>query len=263
MDDTPPMLDQTILLEPLLRFMPLPPSLVRHAPLSAQRKMRSVRLNETPLVQGLPAKLDDTCLLSIADDMEVSQLPVKLAIHGTKKQFSGVHLTILSTKGQIALMLGDDNAKVFVGSETNVRAQIHLFRRPTVFIGDHTIIGQSRLMVHHADLVIGEDCHLIEDVLVQCNDPHAIVDLTNGAILNGERCRSYLGRHVLIQRRATLMPGVRIGDGSVVQAGALVVLDVLPNTMVGGAPASVLREQVSWERSFAKAAGGAKHSAEV
>jgi acetyltransferase-like isoleucine patch superfamily enzyme len=254
------MLDQLLLLEPLFRFMPLPPSLVRHAPLSAERKMRSVRLSETPFVEGLSAKFDDTCVLSTAEGIEFSQLPLKLTVHGGRKQFSGVHLTILSSKGQISLLLGDDNAKVFIGSETSVRASIHLFRRPTVFIGDHTVIGQSRLMVHHADLVIGEDCHLIEDVLIQCNDPHPIVDLTSGAPINGERCRSYLGRHVLVQRRATLLPGVRIGDGAVIQAGAVVALDVQPNTMVGGAPASVLREQVSWER---KAGAGMKHPAET
>jgi acetyltransferase-like isoleucine patch superfamily enzyme len=263
MDNARPMLDQLFLLEPLLRLMPLPPSLVRHAPLSVQRKLRSVRLSESPFVQGLQAKFDDTCLLSFGEGMDVAQLPIKLTVHGGRRQFSGVHLTVLSTKGQISLLLGDDNAKVFIGSETNVRAQIHLFRRPTVFIGDNTVIGQSRLMVHHADLVVGEDCHLIEDVLVQCNDPHPITDLTTGALISGERCRTYLGRHVLVQRRATLLPGVRIGDGSIVQAGALVSVDVLPNTMVGGAPASVLREQVAWERNFSKTSGSAKHSTEA
>lgn len=242
--------------------MPLPPSLVRHAPLSAQRKIRNVRLNQTPLVQGLAATFDDSCLLSMAEDMEMSQLPVKLNIHGGKKTFSGIHLTILSNKGQIGLMLGDDNAKVFVGTDASVRGAIHLFRRPTVFIGDNTVIGQSRLMVHFADLVIGEDCHLIEDVLIQCSDPHPIIDLTSNTVLNGERSRMYIGRHVLVQRRATLLPGVRIGDGAIVQTGAVVAQDVQPNTMVGGAPASVLREQVSWERSLAKA-GGAKGSAEA
>lgn len=256
------MLDQSILLEPLLRFMPLPPSLVRHAPLSAQRKMRNFRLNQTPLVQGLSATFDDSCLLSLAEGMEISQVPVKLSLLGAKKSFSGIHLTILSSKGQIGLMLGDDNCKVFVGTDASVRAAIHLVRRSTVFIGDNTVIGQSRLLVHFADLVIGEDCHLIEDVLVQCNDPHPIVDLTTNTVINGERSRMYIGRHVLVQRRATLLPGVRIGDGAIVQAGAVVAQDVQPNTLVGGAPASVLREQVGWERSLAKV-GSAKGSAEA
>lgn len=247
------MFDQPLLLEPLLRLMPLPPSLVRHAPLSAEKRLRSVLLRNTPQGSGLGAMFDDTCVMTVAEDMDPAQAPFKLVVHGGKKQFSGVHLTALSTKGQLSLTLGDDNVKVFVGSETNVRAGMQLFRRPTVFIGDRTTIGQSRMIVNHADLVIGEDCQLIEDVLIQCNDPHPITDLTSGELINGERRRTYLGRHVLVQRRAMLMPGVRLGDGAIVQAGALVVLDAPANTMVGGVPAVTLREQVGWERDFTKA----------
>lgn len=244
------MLDQPLLLEPLLRLMPLPPSLVRHASLSSDRRLRTLRLRDTPLVAGLASEFDDSCMLSVAEDMELSQIPIKLVAHGPKRQYTGIHLTVLSTKGHLNVVLGDNHCKLFVGTDTNVRAGLQLFRRPTVFIGDRTIIGQSRMIINNADLVIGEDCHLVEDVLLQCNDPHPMVDLTSGDVLNGERRRTYLGRHVLVNRRALLMPGVRIGDGAIVQAGAMVVLDVAPNTLVGGVPSSVLREQVAWMKEL-------------
>jgi len=40
---------------------------------------------------------------------------------------------------------------------------------------------------------------------------------------------------------ATILPGVTIGENAVVAAGAVVTLDVLPNTVVGGVPAKVLK----------------------
>lgn len=244
----PPMLDQPLLLAPLLRLMPLPATLVRHASLSSERRLRTLRLADTALAADVPATFDDSCKLTIAEDMEPEQLPVKLTVPQARRHYTGVHLTLLGTKGQYNLLVGDDYCRVFVGTATTVRGGIHLYHRGTVFIGDRTVIGHSRLLVNDADLVIGEDCHLVEDVLLQCNDPHLITDLRTGEPLNDARQRMYLGRHVLVNRRALLLPGVRLGDGAIVAAGALVSSDVPPNTLVGGAPAVVLREQVGWSR---------------
>jgi maltose O-acetyltransferase len=51
-----------------------------------------------------------------------------------------------------------------------------------------------------------------------------------------------IGRGVWIGANATLLPGVTVGEGAVVAAGAVVSRDVPPNTLVGGVPARVLRE---------------------
>jgi acetyltransferase-like isoleucine patch superfamily enzyme len=245
------MLDQPMLLEPLLRLMPLPHTLMRHAPLSAERRVFSVKLRDAPQASGLGVDFDETSLLTVAEGMQPGDAPVKLNVRGGKKHFSGVHLAVLSTKGQIKLVLGDDDVKVFIGSETMVRAVAHLLHKPTMFIGDHTTIGQARLNVGNADLVVGQDCQIMGETIVQCNDPHPMIDLSNGELLNGARQRVYLGRHVLVNRRSMLLPGVRIGDGAIVQAGTVVARDVPPNTCVGGSPAVTLREQVGWERDYA------------
>lgn len=50
-----------------------------------------------------------------------------------------------------------------------------------------------------------------------------------------------IGRDVLIGANATVLPGVRIGDGAVVAAGAVVTADVPARTLVAGVPARVVR----------------------
>lgn len=54
-----------------------------------------------------------------------------------------------------------------------------------------------------------------------------------------------LGNDVWIGRDATIMPGVRIGDGAIVATGAVVTSDVPPYAIVGGNPAKVLRTRFS------------------
>jgi maltose O-acetyltransferase len=51
-----------------------------------------------------------------------------------------------------------------------------------------------------------------------------------------------IGNGAWIGSRATILPGVSIGDGAVIGAGALVTRDVPPNTLVAGVPARSVRD---------------------
>jgi len=52
--------------------------------------------------------------------------------------------------------------------------------------------------------------------------------------------------HVWLCTGCTIMPGVTVGEGSVVAANATVTKDVPPHSLVGGSPAKVLKENIEW-----------------
>ncbi|MGY5845784.1 sugar O-acetyltransferase [Salegentibacter sp. HM20] len=51
-----------------------------------------------------------------------------------------------------------------------------------------------------------------------------------------------IGNSVWIGGNAVICPGVKIGDGAVIAAGAVVVKDVPSNVLVGGNPARIIKE---------------------
>ncbi len=53
--------------------------------------------------------------------------------------------------------------------------------------------------------------------------------------------RIVIGRDVWLGANAKVLPGVTIGDGAIVAAGAVVTKDAPPNTVVGGVPAKVIK----------------------
>jgi len=52
-----------------------------------------------------------------------------------------------------------------------------------------------------------------------------------------------IGRDVWIGRGCCILPGVTIGDGTIIGANSVVTKDIPPNTLAAGAPAKVLRER--------------------
>ncbi|WP_274617023.1 DapH/DapD/GlmU-related protein [Vibrio furnissii] len=50
-----------------------------------------------------------------------------------------------------------------------------------------------------------------------------------------------IGDNVWIGANATVLPGVFIGNGAVIAAGAVVTKNVAANTVVGGVPAKTLK----------------------
>lgn len=51
-----------------------------------------------------------------------------------------------------------------------------------------------------------------------------------------------IGKDAWLSTRCTILPGVEIGEGAIVAAGAVVTKSVPPNVMVGGVPARIIRE---------------------
>ena len=50
-----------------------------------------------------------------------------------------------------------------------------------------------------------------------------------------------IGKNVWIGSHATILPGVTVGDGAIVAAGAVVTGDVPANVIVGGVPAKIIK----------------------
>ena len=53
-----------------------------------------------------------------------------------------------------------------------------------------------------------------------------------------------IGNDVWIGRRVIIMPGVNIGDGCVIGAGAVVTKDIPPYSVAGGVPAKVIKSRL-------------------
>lgn len=60
----------------------------------------------------------------------------------------------------------------------------------------------------------------------------------------GKHTDTRIGKYCQVGARSIVMPGVTIGDHSVIAAGAIVTRDVPPNSIVAGNPARIIRTNI-------------------
>lgn len=99
---------------------------------------------------------------------------------------------------------------------------------------------------HSKSVLIGDDCMFAAGTAIRTSDLHAIYDDDGQALNPSADVR--LERHVWLGMDAFVGKGVRIGEGSIVAAKALVSREIDRATLVGGVPAKVLRQDIKWSR---------------
>lgn len=110
----------------------------------------------------------------------------------------------------------------------------------SVSIGDHTFIGDHCWLMAEAD--IGRFCMLASNVaLVGGDHRFDVVGVPSIEAGRPGQKRIFIEDDVWIGFGAIVMHGVRIGEGAIVAAGALVTKDVPPYTIVGSPPAREIR----------------------
>ena len=105
-------------------------------------------------------------------------------------------------------------------------------------IGSNTVINRFTYLDGRVSLKIGSNVNVSHYTLIQTltHDPDNpdFVCLEKPVVI---------GDHAWIGARAIICPGVTIGEGAVVAAGAVVTRDVEPYTIVGGNPARYIRDR--------------------
>lgn len=118
-------------------------------------------------------------------------------------------------------------------------------------IGKATTIVSAHLCVQEekGKILIGEDCMLSNNILIRTSDSHPLYDVHTNKRINSS-ASVYIGKHVWICAKASILKGVRIGDGSVVGYASLITADVESNCLVVGCPGRIVKKDISWRRSF-------------
>ena len=149
-------------------------------------------------------------------------------------------------QGKGDILIGDN---VLVDGKCSFSFAARFVDRPVLEIGDGTGIGHDCSFTIAKRISIGRNCGLTPGCMimdssghpVDANDRMADVKLNAWKPPSADDVREVvIEDNVWIGRRSIILPGVRIGKGSIISAGSIVRCQVPPYSLVAGNPAKII-----------------------
>ncbi len=125
-----------------------------------------------------------------------------------------------------------------IGRGSTLHMWANFYNPRGIFIGEDTIIGDHAFLDGRAPITIGNHVDIASQVLIYTSQ-HNI----NAEDFGAKDGPVVIEDYVFVGPRVTILPGVKIGRGAVVAAGAVVTKDVPEYAIVGGVPAQVIGER--------------------
>lgn len=123
-----------------------------------------------------------------------------------------------------------------VGDGSRIVAPMTIVHGDKVRIGRNAIVMPNSLMMASGTITIGDNVQVAAYVKLISNnhDPYDRMVLTCSPVV--------LKRNCWIGAGAVILPGVTVGENSIVGAGSVVTKDVPDNTVVAGNPAKFVKQ---------------------
>ena len=143
-----------------------------------------------------------------------------------------------------------ENVSVFKSLDVTItgnNSKLEINRNTTIFKG-YILINEDNNKVK-----IGEDCMISDDVKILASDSHSIISTDTGECINAHKRGIEIGNHVWLGMNSLVLKDTKIGDDSIVAAGAVVTYKKGENNIIlAGNPSKKIKEGVTWERNVPK-----------
>jgi putative colanic acid biosynthesis acetyltransferase WcaF len=124
-----------------------------------------------------------------------------------------------------------------IGHRVFVHQRACIAKPWTITLADYACVGDSAVLYSLGPIVLGRAATIAQEAYL-CTGTHNFKDEHLPLLV----APIQIGSNVFIGLRAIVLPGITIGDGTVIGAGAVVTKNVPPACVAAGNPARPLRE---------------------
>ena len=144
-----------------------------------------------------------------------------------------------------------NEGKLYIGDRVRFSSvvstlEVGVGREGTLEIGDRVLINHGCSLAATQLVRIGDRCNIGSQVILMDSSFHDIDPARRDE--QPEPAPVILESNVWLAARVIVLPGVTVGENSVIGAGSVVTRDVPPNVLAAGMPAKIIRSLSTGER---------------
>ena len=151
---------------------------------------------------------------------------------------------------QLKIDINGNHNHITIGERVKFSGQLLIVGNHLhIHIGECTTAIDCYILARDKSVTIGKACMISRSIEIRATDVHKVYDIDSDSRINNAHSDVILGDHIWVAANVTVSKNVSIASGCIIAAGSFVNKPItIPNCMVAGTPAKIIRQNVRWER---------------
>ena len=151
---------------------------------------------------------------------------------------------------QLKIDINGNHNHITIGERVKFSGQLLIVGNHLhIHIGECTTAIDCYILARDKSVTIGKACMISRGIEIRATDVHKVYDIDSDSRINNAHSDVILGDHIWVAANVTVSKNVSIASGCIIAAGSFVNKPItIPNCMVAGTPAKIIRQNVRWER---------------
>lgn len=163
---------------------------------------------------------------------------------------------LITHDAHVFLIAGSTSEDVIIGDNAIMQGTLASSHKGKIIMGKHSRIGTNSCIRCVENVILGDYSAIADNTVISDNNNHPVNPIDRMIMrltppgsderswIHSDHAPIIIGKNVWIGEYVRICKGVKIGDGAIIAANAVVTKDVPANSVAAGNPARIVKTDI-------------------